>query len=245
MSPFPVNTSFNRFDAKSEDAVGTLGEIKPLQLSPKEYMTCGDPDDPPGVARCRHAKMCGMAWKGREGKMEVVAIDKDRHVVRNKEGQPVLVKHHAGGPKDLIVWRKDGSNGTTKTQEMSCIRFLDNHPRWRLNGDLVKIRAVEGDGREIPFKETHEFQGEVDVTENPDKKVNGVKCTVRHVAVTRACAFHPRPAEVFKDRVLEVQIEGQIKKDENQQLWGDIGDSVPAIDLKGTTGSGSTAAKAS
>ncbi len=245
MSSFPANTSFNRFEAKSEDALGTLGEMKPLQLDPKEYMSCGDPDDPPGVLRCRHCKLCGMAWKGREGKMRVVKIDGDRHVVRDVDGKPVLVQHAAGGPKNMIVWRKDGTNGGTKTQEMSCIRFLDNHPRWRLNNDLVKIRAVEGDGREIPFKETHEFQNGVDITADPSKRIHGVKCNVQRIIVERACSFHPRPADVLTDRALEVSIEGQIKKDEHDALWGEIGDSVPAIDLKGSSGSGSAGAKAS
>jgi len=217
---FPANTSFNRFDAKSEDALGTLGEFAPLQLNPVEYMSCGDAETP-GILRCRQARDCRMSWKGVEGKQKVASIDKDLKVVKDEKGAPVLIDHAAGGPKNLCVWRKDGTTGVAKTQVMSCIRFLDNHPRWKLNNDLVRIRGVEGDGREIEMKETREYQQGVDSKGIP-------KMVVERVTVKRAVPFHLRPHEILKDRVDEVQIEGDIKQREHDELWGDIVGPSPA-----------------
>lgn len=234
---FPANTSFNRFDAKSEDALGTLGEFEPLQLEVTEYMSCGDAATP-GVLRCRQARDCRMAWKGVEGTQKVVAIDGEHKVVKDAAGNPQLIDHAAGGPKNICVWRKDGSTGQAKTQVMSCIRFLDDHPRWKLNNDLVRIRAVEGDGREVEMKESKE-KVVLGPDGHPQLDASGRKrLAVERVVVKRAVPFHLRPHEVLKDRVSEVAIEGDIKQREHDELWGDIG-GVPvpthSVDLKGSS----------
>lgn len=220
---FPANTTFNRgvFGTNFEDAIGTLDELKALKVDPKEVMSCGDLDDPPGVLRCRHAGMCEMAWKGQEGEIKAVAINAELKVIE-KDGKPVLINVPAGGPKDLCVWRKDIESDRTKTQFMPCYRFLDNLPRWRLNRDLVKIRGIEGDGRMFPMHETREYQ-QKDSEGRVILDSKGIpKTIVEHVTVQRAIPFHPRPHEVMKGRREEVEMLDQVKRDERDQLWGDI-----------------------